>query len=55
MRIGLLITSIGNFGKKGFYNMQEVGLAKELDKLIDEVIVYKAVPMSVEKSISDQR
>lgn len=52
MRIGLLITSIGNFGKKGFYNMQEIGLAKELDKLIDEVIVYKAVPMSVEKSIS---
>ena len=43
MRIGLLITSIGNFGQKGFYNAQEIGLAKELDKLFDEVIVYKAV------------
>lgn len=52
MRIGLLITSIGNFGQKGFYNAQEIGLAKELDKLFDEVIVYKAVPMSVEKSKS---
>lgn len=50
MRIGLLITSIGNFGQKGFYNAQEIGLAKELDRLFDEVIVYKAVPLSAEKS-----
>lgn len=49
MRIGLLITSIGNFGQKGFYNAQEIGMAKELDKLFEEVIVYKAVPLSVEK------
>lgn len=52
MRIGLLITSIGNFGQKGFYNAQEIGLAKELDKLFDEVIVYKAVPLSIRKSKS---
>lgn len=52
MRVGLLITSIGNFGQKGFYNAQEVGLAKELDKLFDEVVVYKAVPLSVRKSKS---
>ena len=52
MRIGLLITSIGNFGQKGFYNAQEIGLAKELDKLFNEVIVYKAVPLSAEKSKS---
>lgn len=52
MRIGLLITSIGNFGQKGFYNAQEIGLAKELDKLFDEVIVYKAVPFNQERSKS---
>lgn len=52
MRIGLLITSIGNFGQKGFYNAQEIGLAKELDKLFDEVIVYKAVPISEKKNKS---
>lgn len=52
MRIGLLITSIGNFGQKGFYNAQEIGLAKELDKLFNEVIVYKAIPLSAEKSKS---
>lgn len=52
MRVGVLITSVGNFGQKGFYNVQEIGLAKELDKLFDEVIVYKAVPLSVGKSKS---
>lgn len=52
MRIGLLITSIGNFGQKGFYNAQEIGLAKELDKQFDEIIVYKAVPLSERKSKS---
>ena len=43
MRIGLLVLSIGNFGKKGFYNLQEVGLARELDLLFDEVLVYRLV------------
>lgn len=52
MRIGLLITSIGNFGQKGFYNAQEIGLAKELDKLFDEVIVYKAIPDDQQKQIA---
>lgn len=52
MRIGLLITSIGNFGQKGFYNAQEIGLAKELDKLFDEVVVYKAVPHTEKKTKS---
>ena len=51
MRIGLLITSIGNFGQKGFYNAQEIGLAKELDKLFDEVIVYKAIPEDQTKQV----
>ena len=44
MRIGLLVMSIGNFGQKGFYNAQEIGLAKALSTLCDEVKVYKLVP-----------
>ena len=44
MRIGLLVVSIGAFGQSGFYNLQEIGLAKALDNLFDEVIVYKLVP-----------
>ena len=43
MKIGILVLSIGNFGKKGFYNLQEVGLAKSLDKFYDQVIIYKLV------------
>lgn len=52
MRIELLITSVGNFGKKGFYNTQEIGLAKQLDKFFDEVIVYKAISLSEKPSIN---
>jgi len=43
MRIGLLDTSVGQWGKKGFYNLQEVGLARELEKWVNEVIIYKAI------------
>ncbi len=43
MRVGLLITSIGEFGNKGFYNAQEIGLAKALDSLVDEVRIYRLV------------
>lgn len=52
MKLGILITSIGNFGQKGFYNAQEIGLAKELDKLVEKVVVYKAVPMSEKGGVS---
>ncbi len=49
MRIGLLVTSIGNFGKQGFYNTQEIGLARALSQLVDEVKVYKLVSLQQEK------
>lgn len=42
MSIGIFIPFIGNFGAKGFYNSQEVGLAKELSKH-DNVIIFKLV------------
>ena len=49
MRIGILVPSIGAFGQKGFYNAQEIGLAKALDKLCDEVKVYRLVSMEQEE------
>ena len=58
MRVGLLITSIGSFGKKGFYNAQEIGLAKALDSLVDEVKVYRLVSVEMEnctETIADCR
>lgn len=45
MNVGLLVVSIGNFGKTGFYNIQEIGFAKaliEVDKNIN-VTLYKLV------------
>lgn len=51
MRIGVLVTSIGNFGKKGFYNSQEIGLAKSLEKYFEAVEVYKLVTVGEEKLI----
>lgn len=53
MKLGILSTFRGNFGQKGFYNVQEIGLAKELDKLFDEVIVYKLIPRT-EESVSEK-
>ncbi|WP_125140095.1 glycosyltransferase [Clostridium transplantifaecale] len=46
MKIGLLITSIGNFGLKGCYNSQEIGLAKALDSYFNAVYIYKLIPES---------
>lgn len=45
MNIGILITSISNFGQKGFYNAQEVGLAKALSKDSDVVKICKLIPV----------
>ena len=49
MKIGILITSISNFGQKGYYNSQEVGLAKALAKTCDTVEVYKLISIDHEK------
>lgn len=43
MRVGILSSSISQNSQKGYYNLQEVGLAKELDKRFTEVIVYKLI------------
>ena len=50
MKIGILITSIGNFGKKGFYNAQEVGLARALSPHFSGVIIYKLIPADEKRS-----
>lgn len=53
MKIGVLVTSVSNFGQKGFYNSQEIGLAKALSKDFETVEVYKLVPLSQEKRTED--
>lgn len=49
MKIGILITSISNFGQKGFYNAQEIGLAKAMAKLCSKAEVYKLIPIDQDK------
>ncbi len=43
MKIGILVTIISGFGKKGFYHSQEIGLGKALNELGHSVIIYKGV------------
>ncbi|RYD61026.1 MAG: glycosyl transferase family 1, partial [Verrucomicrobiaceae bacterium] len=45
MRIAIVVTSGGTFGKRGFYNRQEVGLARGLSALGHIVEVHKTVPL----------
>ncbi len=52
MKIGLLVTSVSNFGEKGFYNAQEIGLAKALSKYFDKVKIFKAV--SADKKFAEE-
>lgn len=49
MKAIIITTSIGSFGRKGFYNLQEVGLAKALDKYFDQVDIFKAVDKNAEE------
>lgn len=52
MKIGILVTSVSNFGEQGYYNSQEIGLGKALTFFCEEVVIYKLVPLSKEKNTS---
>ena len=43
MRLGILVTIVSGFGKKGFYHSQEVGLGKALTERGHQVTIYKCV------------
>lgn len=43
MKLGILVTIVSGFGKKGFYQSQEVGLGKCLAERGHEVKIYKCV------------
>ena len=44
MKLGILCTMINGFGRRGYYNSQEIGLGRALAKLGHQVTVYKGVP-----------
>ena len=43
MNIGIIVTIVGSFGKKGFYNSQEIGLGKALAKQGHTVLILKCI------------
>ena len=43
MKLGILCTILNDFGKKGFYNSQEIGLGRQLRDMGHSVIIYKGV------------
>lgn len=55
MKIGILISYIGNFGEKGLYNSQEVGMAKALYKKGNDVIIYKFISNRSKKDIEIEK
>ena len=49
MRIGILVSMINNFGEKGFYNSQEIGMGKALAQRGHKVKVFKLLKEGTEK------
>ena len=43
MKIGILVSMINNFGEKGYYNSQEIGMAKALKERGHTIVVYKFI------------
>ncbi|MCQ2458086.1 MAG: glycosyltransferase [Clostridia bacterium] len=43
MKLGILVTIISGFGKKGFYHSQEIGLGKALAAKGHDITVYKCL------------
>jgi len=54
MKIAIVVPIIGNFGRKGFYHSQEIGLGKEIAKNGHEVIIYKCVPLSFNTELKEE-
>ncbi|MEO2075929.1 MAG: glycosyltransferase family 4 protein [Bacillus sp. (in: firmicutes)] len=49
MKIAILVTMTNNFGKRGFYNSQEIGLARAFGQFGHTVKIYKSVRSINEK------
>lgn len=43
MKLGIICTMINGFGRRGFYNTQEIGLGRALKQKGHQVIIYKCV------------
>ena len=50
MKLGILCTMINGFGRRGYYNSQEIGLGRALARKGHEVMIYKGIDPSGKKS-----
>lgn len=46
MKLGILCTMINGFGRRGYYNSQEIGLGRALARKGHEVMIYKGIDPS---------
>jgi len=51
MKLGIICTMINGFGRRGFYNTQEIGLGRELARQGHNVTIYKCVRKTGEDSV----
>lgn len=51
MKLGIICTMINGFGRRGYYNTQEIGLGRELERQGHEVTIYKCVKKTGGESI----
>lgn len=54
MKVAIVVPIIGNFGKKGFYHSQEIGLGKTIASHGNDVTVYKCVPVKSMEAVYDE-
>ncbi|WP_111931113.1 glycosyltransferase family 4 protein [Clostridium tertium] len=55
MKVGILTTNISNFGEKGLYNSQEIGMAKALYKMGIKVVIYKLISNKDNVSVRSEK
>ena len=55
MKVAIVVPIVGNFGRKGFYHSQEIGLGKEVASHGHDVIIYKCVPENSMKEIQTEQ
>lgn len=51
MKVAIIVPIVGNFGRKGFYHSQEIGLGKEVASAGNKVTIYKCVPVNSMENI----
>ncbi len=55
MKVAVIVPIVGNFGRKGFYHSQEIGLGKSVASHGNEVTVYKCVPLNSADRMETER